>query len=206
MPKWKAKNFQAVTMWHENTQEGFDFIRIQTLYLLSQQILSKNVNGAIAECGVFKGEFARIINRFFKDRQFYLFDTFEGFSPSDIKCEFGSTDFFNKGFKNTNANAVLESMPYKENCIIKQGYFPGTFDLDDEKFAFVSLDMDLYKPMKDALEIFYPRLSQGGYIMAHDYHNKVFSGTKEAIDEFSKKHNVTIIPIADLFGSVIIAK
>lgn len=114
--------------------------------------------------------------------------------------------FFDKGFKNTNADAVLESMPYKENCTIKQGYFPDTFDLGDEKFVFVSLDMDLYKLMKDALEIFYPRLSKGGYIMAHDYHNKLFKGTKQDIDEFCQENGVTIIPIADLFGSVLITK
>lgn len=54
MSKWKIKNFYAVTMWHEVTQEGFDFVRIQTLYLLAQQILNKNISGAIAECGVFK--------------------------------------------------------------------------------------------------------------------------------------------------------
>ena len=38
-----------------------------------------------------------------------------------------------------------------------------------EKFAFVSLDTDLYKPTLAGLEFFWPRMSKGGFIFIHDF-------------------------------------
>lgn len=50
-------------------------------------IYEKNINGNVAECGVFKGDSAKFINKFFPDRKLYLFDTFEGFDDKDIAAE-----------------------------------------------------------------------------------------------------------------------
>ena len=56
--------------------------------------------------------------------------------------------------------------PQNKNINICQGLFP--VSLTDNhyelKFAFVHIDADLYKPIFDGLEFFYPRLSQGGFI------------------------------------------
>lgn len=41
----------------------------------------------MAEAGVFRGEFANEINRYFPDRECYLFDTFDGFDTRDFKYE-----------------------------------------------------------------------------------------------------------------------
>jgi O-methyltransferase len=47
-------------------------------------------------------------------------------------------------------------MKYKENCIVRKGYFPETAeDLEDE-FVFVSIDADLYEPIYNGLCYFYP--------------------------------------------------
>ena len=39
----------------------------------------------------------------------------------------------------------------------------------DEKFAFVSLDLDLYKPTFEGLRFFYPKMIKGGCVLIHDY-------------------------------------
>lgn len=54
----------------------FDHIRLATLELVSYEINSKNIKGNVAELGVYKGKFARYINKMFPDRNLYLFDTF----------------------------------------------------------------------------------------------------------------------------------
>ena len=47
------------------------------------------LDGSVAECGVYKGEFASVINRCFYDRKLYLFDIFEGFDLRDVETERG---------------------------------------------------------------------------------------------------------------------
>ena len=55
-------------------------VRLAVLRLYAQQIREKNVPGAVAELGVFRGDFSEEINREFPDRQIFLFDTFQHFS------------------------------------------------------------------------------------------------------------------------------
>lgn len=184
-----------------------DFVREQTLVLLAHEIARKNIIGNVAELGVFKGEFSKKINKLFPNRILYMFDTFEGFVDSDINGDV-TLNFGTKleRFKDTTVEGVLELMPNKENCKIKKGFFPNTYDLNDEVFSFVSIDVDLYDPIKAGLEVFYPRLSVGGYIMVHDYNNFLYSGTRKAVQEYCDKNNISVIPIPDMAGSIVITK
>src|SRR6266540_1215034 len=65
----------------------FDYIRLSTLELISFEIKKRNLKGNVAELGVYKGKFAKHINKFFPERKLYLFDTFEGFDNRDITSE-----------------------------------------------------------------------------------------------------------------------
>ena len=58
---------------------GGDYVRLATLELLCRRLDS--VPGDAAELGVYKGFFARCINRLLPERTLYLFDSFEGFAP-----------------------------------------------------------------------------------------------------------------------------
>ena len=55
--------------------------------LLAEQINEENIPGDVAELGVFKGDFAALINAAFPDRCIHLFDTFEGFDAKDVAVE-----------------------------------------------------------------------------------------------------------------------
>lgn len=185
-----------------------DFVRVTTLELISHEIHNRNIEGACAELGVYKGEFARLINILFPERKLYLFDTFTGFDAKDLESE-KKLGFFNptKSFKDTSLELVLKAMQNRENCVIKKGFFPETSAGIDGKFSFVSIDADLHDPVLAGLEFFYPRLSEGGYIMVHDYNNsRNYPGPKAAIEEFSQKNKITFIPLCDLYGSVVIKK
>ena len=60
---------------------------------------------------------------------------------------------------------ALVNILYRTNTVVIEGYFPETtVGLEDERFAFVSLDTDLYKPIYEGLKFFYPRLNPGGII------------------------------------------
>lgn len=108
---------------------------------------------------------------------------------------------------NTSVDYVLGRMPHPENCIIKRGYFPDTTKgLEGETYAFVNIDVDLYKPILAGLEYFWPRMEEDGYVFVHDYFSFSYAGTRKAVQEFSQKHHVGFIPIGDTLSVAFIKK
>jgi O-methyltransferase len=184
-----------------------DYIRLATLELVAAEINTNEEQGAVAELGVYKGKFARYINQYFPSRKLYLFDTFEGFNKADIATEV-QQDFSSgeQDFSNTSVEEVLQRMPFRDQCIIKKGYFPESAAGLDDTFVFVSIDTDLYEPIYSGLNYFYPRLKKGGYIFVHDYNNDGYKGAREAVEKFCAEQGVSKTPIPDSGGSVIIGK
>jgi O-methyltransferase len=184
-----------------------NYVRISTLELVAKEINEKKLTGAVAELGVFQGNFAKYINAAFPDKELYLFDTFEGFNERDAKHDQGNNySDGNQDFSNTSIDLVLSKMKHRDKCIVKKGWFPDSLEGLDTSFCFVSLDADLYKPIHDGLEYFYPRLVKGGFIFIHDYNNKFYEGAKQAVRDFCSKMSVACIPMSDSWGSAIIAK
>ncbi len=183
--------------------------RLATMRLWAEALERDKVEGDIAELGVFRGEFAAHINAAFRNRRFHLFDTFEGFASSDLEVEQEKGFFKNRfqDFSDTCQELVLERMPFREQAVIHKGHFPETFDgLSGERFAFVSLDADLYEPTVQGLRLFYECLSPGGVIMVHDYNSTQYEGVKQAVDEFCEAYHQYPIPVCDLHGSAVIRK
>ena len=144
-----------------------------------------------------------------------LFDTFDGFDNNDMNVEidngFTTQEWFDSwnNFKNTYIDLVLEKMKYRDQCIVRKGYFPDTIPEEEMTFALVSLDCDLYEPILAGLRYFYPRLNEGGYIMLHDYNQSDhLKGVKKAVDEYEKEvgHRIIKIPIPDVCGTLVISK
>jgi O-methyltransferase len=185
-----------------------DFVRNSSLELVAYEIIEKNILGCVAELGVFKGEFARLINTLFPGRTLYLFDTFEGFDHRDVKIEIenGFSAAKKQDYYNSSVELVMDKMKYPESCIVKKGYFPETVTGVEEKFVFVSIDVDLYEPIYNGLLFFYPRLQPGGYIFVHDYNNIGFGGAKAAVQKFAKEFNVSYFPLTDGCGTAVFVK
>jgi O-methyltransferase len=102
-----------------------EYIRASSLELIANEIYDKNIDGSVAELGVYRGDFAKLINIVFPDRKLYLFDTFEGFDERDVKTEItNGFSMGNQDFSETSLELVLNKMKHKENCIIRKGYFP----------------------------------------------------------------------------------
>ena len=207
----KKFNWEISVYPKERTFEGLEDNepRLATLELASREIYKYKVEGATAELGVYKGNFAKRINHFFPDRKLYLFDTFEGFDNRD--ADFDRAKNFSKSqqdFSDTSVNIVMGKMEHPENCIVKKGWFPETTEGIDEKdkFCFVSLDADLYQPILSGLKFFYPKLSVGGVIMIHDFNARKYQGAREAVKEFCTENKIGYVCISDECGSAVIAK
>jgi O-methyltransferase len=170
-------------------------IRHYTLYQIIDSILKKNINDlAIAECGCWKGQSAFIIATAIKNNgsknNFYIFDSFEGlseYSPYD------KNNISDKSIEETRKHFAFGIDLVKSNLKIFdfinyfKGWIPSRFkEVEEQKFCFVNIDVDLYEPIKDSLEFFFPRLISGGCIFLDDYGFKQFPGASKAIDDFIK--------------------
>jgi O-methyltransferase len=189
-----------------------EYVRCSSLELVANEILEKEVPGAVAELGVYRGEFARLINIAFPRRKLYLFDTFSGFDNEQVRedreKENVKTDLVQRRlFSDTSVEIVLSKMKYRENCIVFPGVFPeSAIECMERSFAFVSLDCDLYRPIYEGLRYFYPKLSSGGYIFIHDYNNESYAGAKQAVRQFAEEAGVAYFPLSDACGSAVISK
>ena len=182
-------------------------LRLAALRNCADMIRERNVPGECAELGVYKGAFASEICRNFPDRKLYLFDTFEGFDAEDLKKE-ETVPGKHPDFADTSEETVLSELPYPENAVIIRGHFPDSLKGQDlpEKFCFVSLDPDLYEPAYEGLCFFWNRLSTGGIILINDYDSRQFPGIRKAADRFCAEHDLYLIPLSDMHGSVILLK
>ena len=91
-----------------------DWVRYKTLEAICRELNS--VPGAMAELGVFRGEFAAAMNTLLPERRLYLFDTFTGFDPAEDAPE-GLAEAHN----NASAELVLRRLPNPEmaSAIVK---------------------------------------------------------------------------------------
>ena len=185
-------------------------IRSATLCRLAQRLKQQEIPGSIAELGVYKGDLAVKLNALFPECPLHLFDTFEGFDHRDIqKEETGGYSNAREGdFSDTSEQAVRDRLPYPEKAVFHKGYFPGTAKgLEEELYALVSIDADLYAPILAGLTYFYPRLARGGAILLHDYNNGRFKGAGQAVTDYEKEHGPLLLtPLCDLHGSAVILK
>lgn len=187
-----------------NNNIFYDDLRIAQLKLCLEKIKFQNIEGDMAEVGVFKGDFSYHLNYYFPNKKLFLFDTFEGFPETDLQNE---NNILEVSFSNTSEEYVLNRMHNKNNCQICKGYFPKSIPSNiSQKFSFVSLDTDLYNPIYEGLNYFYPRLVKGGYIFVHDYGVCYWTGVKKAVDQFCKENDISFIPVIDKYSSIIITK
>lgn len=176
--------------------------RINFLYDFANMNRDKIGSCAVAEGGVFQGEFAKEINACFPNSKLYLFDTFEGFDKRDTAVE-KESGFLGLGVNHLNTTSeelVLGKLPFRDNAIIRKGYFPETVKgLENTEYFFVNLDFDLYNPILEGLRFFLPRMAEGGCILIHDYFNPGYPGVKDAVSDYERENNFRLykFPIGD---------
>lgn len=192
----------------QRTDVGEDFVRRHAMRLAAEWVVQRNVAGNVAELGVYQGEQAALLNALFPDRAIRLFDTFQGFSQSDISTEAkqGYSGAALGDFQDTSIERVMARMPHPERVTVHAGLFPESLQGLEDQFAFVSLDVDLYEPTLAGLDYFYPRLSPGGFIFVHDYNNRRYSGVGHAVDSFLARTHAPALPLPDFAGSLVVLK
>ncbi len=85
------------------------------------------------------------------------------------------------------------------------GWIPESLSsVPDRTYKFVHVDLDLYEPIKGAVEYFYPRMVKGGIIVIDEYAIPRWPGARKAVDEFCQvNHLMTPVPLTTGNGVMI---
>ena len=189
-PLWDDGDFGAAGDW----------VRYKTLEAICREL--KDVPGAAAELGVFRGEFAAAMNALLPDRKLCLFDTFTGFDPSERAPEGLAA-----AHENASADMVLRRLPHAEKAVLRAGLFPETAaGLENETFALVSLDADLEESTLAGLRWFVPRMEKDGYLLLHDWNHPGRPGVRRAVKRYEAETGKELsgVPICDITGTLVI--
>jgi Macrocin-O-methyltransferase (TylF) len=183
-----------------------DVSRFYFFCVAFDEMMKEGIKGDLAELGVYRGNTATLIAMMARrmGTTAYLLDTFEGFNSADLK---GVDARRAMEFTDTSLEAV-RALVGEDGVRYVKGYFPESMSQvpDDLKFALVHIDCDLYTPIANALNYFYPRLVPGGYLIVHDYFSLAWDGAEKAVDEFFADKPEPVIPLTDGCGSAVIRK
>ena len=164
---------------------------------------AKRLDGVMAEAGVLMGGSARLICEAKGDAILHLFDVFETLEPcgsrhipeaSEIRAHFGDVHG-----RRDQVGRLLA--PY-DGVSLHPGIFPAsTAGLEDERFSFVHIDVDLPQSTRDALTFFHPKLVAGGIIVGDDYNDP---GVRGVFTDFFASLGDTLVGLP--WGQVMVIK
>ncbi len=198
---WQDEDFNAY-LRNFGEEEGFNTHRRWMLWQLLR--LSSDVLGDTAECGVFEGASSWLIcasNARHKAAlcTHHLFDSFEGVSAPRAN----DGDHWQRGDLSANEAAVAKRLaPFDGAISFHKGWIPDRFiDVQNLRFAFVHIDVDLFEPTRDSVEFFYERLNPGGVLVCDDYGFTSCPGATEAVDAFlaDKPEKMLSLPVGGGF-------
>jgi O-methyltransferase len=153
------------------------------LYSLARQTLS--IPGDFLEAGVYRGGTARLFRRLLDtsghQRTLHLFDTFGGMPETNRTLDIHRE----KDFLDTSVEAVSTFIGTEEWICYHKGFIPDTFKrLENVRFAFAHIDVDIYQSVLDCCGFIYPRVVPGGILVFDDYGLPSCPGARVAVDAF----------------------
>ena len=187
-------------------------------FLVRHELFKKtlDIKGSIVECGVFRGaglmswaQLSSIYEPVNYQRQIIGFDTFAGFpdvvpedtegkikNPLAERGKFAADSYseLEKVIKLYDSNRILPHMP-KVKLVKGDFTKTGKEYLKENPHTIISLlylDFDIYKPTKEALELFLSRMPKGSIIAFDEVNNPDWPGETKALLESLNLNNYTL--------------
>lgn len=179
--------------------------RMYALYKAVEYLDGAGIEGAIAECGVWRGGSMMLVARALlargrTERDLYLFDTYEGLPRPDAQKDVdvwgnraidgwlprstpdGKSQWARADEEEVRANLLSTGYPAARLHLVK-GMVEDTIPAAaPERLALLRLDTDWYASTRHELEHLFPRLRVHGVLVIDDYGH--FKGARQAVDEF----------------------
>ena len=181
-----------------------DINKLHVLLSATQYVVRHGLAGDFVECGVWRGGSMHAAARMLdslgdRERDLYLFDTYEGMPPpseADARGGRSAADLLASSAKDTRMWAIasledvkagFETVPYPaERVHFVPGKVEDTIPAHlPERIALLRLDTDWYESTAHELVHAYERLVPGGVLLLDDYGD--WEGAKLATDEFLER-------------------
>ncbi len=182
-------------------------------YTLYHGVLAtRGLEGCLAEVGVFRGGTSRILCEAKGDAPLYLCDTFEGMPM--LQNDHDTKGVWVNTHTTTSLESVREYVGGYPNVHFVKGIFPESvakhpeLAMEQKKFKFVNLDVDLYESTLQSLAWFWPRMVSGGWVVTHNY-NLTYGkwgntpGVEKSFKEYLKDDACRIVEIAETQALII---
>lgn len=154
---------------------------------------SKKFHINSAEFGIYRGIGSLMMETYFgryEGSQHYAFDSFEGLSkpqPIDNRPDVAGIM----------SPSLTKTQKLLSKTKIYQGWIPEDLPQNfSTKLDFVHIDLDLYEPIKGALNFIHPLLKPGAIILIDDYSTN-WPGAMEATNEYVESHMNKFLNVFD---------
>lgn len=202
--------------------------RIAALCDATEYLIRSEVQGAIVECGVWRGGSLMaaahtLIRLDATDRDIYGFDTFSGMprpGDEDRDSPYDGYAIKKRWKRQANENGSrwnyvsvdsvrerIESTGYpSERVHLEAGMVEETVPAQaPREIALLRLDTDWYSSTKHELQHLYPRISVGGVLILDDYGH--YEGARKAVDEyFEEAGEAVLLNRTDFSGRLVIKR
>jgi O-methyltransferase len=187
--------------------------RIRALCSAVRYIEQAGIEGAVVECGVWRGGSMMAVARTLSNlgsanRDLYLFDTFEGMTepgPHDIALTGEMAKYLLERSARTEDDMVWCYAPIERvaKALSLTGYPNGLVHLipgpveetlataTPERIALLRLDTDWYESTRQEMNVLFPRLARGGVLIIDDYGH--WQGARRAVDEYVNTHQLKLL-------------
>jgi hypothetical protein len=174
--------------------------RLDDLQRCVESVVRDGVEGDLIEAGTWRGG-ASILMRATLDslgadeRTLWVADSFQGFPPVerdgegyDLRVDLAGVDFLAAPLEEVNESFARFGLDHGVEFV--PGFFEDTLPgLSDGTWSVVRLDGDTYEATRFSLQMLYPGLSAGGYLIVDDYLQ--IDPCREAVDDFRREHGIT---------------
>lgn len=155
-----------------------------------------NLDGALVQCGCWKGGSAAVLRAAMGPRPVWLFDSFQGMSAPDkvdgkrARWKYENTPDWHLASPADVEHVFMRAGVGLDGVVITPGWFRDTLPLAQVgPIAFLHIDVDWRRSTQLALETFYDLVQPGGVVMVDDYGH--WPGCRIAVDTFREERGLT---------------
>jgi O-methyltransferase len=160
--------------------------RGRALHRFATEVVRDNVPGAIVDCGVWNGGSTVLMAVGAPERDVWAFDSFAGLPvPTEVDGRKSFQFAGDCGGSEVRLREGIERYADPRRLHVRAGWFQDTIAVaaaEIEQVSILHCDGDWYDSVRLTLEVFYPLVPPGGFVVIDDY--GTWPGAKLATDEY----------------------
>lgn len=187
-----ASVYPAGSKWFQQCADVLFKVECDYAQGLIDDIKRRNVPGAFAEFGVFKGHWVKLLfdmteRAKLSDREVWGFDSFKGLSKPHLTYD---SSFWKEGMYTVSRAEVEESLNTAKHSRIRlvEGFFSDSLKGQEASalgdVAYARVDCDIYEPTVECLAFLSQRLSHGAVLVFDDWTHDIDYGEARAFAEW----------------------